>query len=281
LKPRDFAALIRVPNSALMGVAVLAGAAVAGGFGALAASPAKATLGFATAFLLTAASMVLNDLYDIDIDRVNAPHRPLPSGRVSAREARALFAALSAAGLAASLAISATCFLIALSSWVLSTAYNVRLKRTGLPGNAVVSYNVAVPLPFGAAVAGSLSLKVALFFAMVFLSCIGREVAKGIADVEGDRMAGVRTVAVTMGPRAAAAVSSIAIAAAVALSPLPYALGLAGPAYLALVLTAAAVFAYSVALLLADPSRETALRAKSAMLAAMALGLAAFLTTAA
>ena len=44
-------------------------------------------LGFVTGFAICAFSMVANDYYDIEVDRVNQPTRPLPSGAVSMREA--------------------------------------------------------------------------------------------------------------------------------------------------------------------------------------------------
>ena len=42
-------------------------------------------LGFVTGFAICAFSMVVNDYYDIEVDRVNQPTRPLPSGQVSKR----------------------------------------------------------------------------------------------------------------------------------------------------------------------------------------------------
>ena len=67
--------LLRPVNSLMMGLAVVIGELVA-----LDALPSTnvMVLGVATAFFLTASSMVINDYYDVEIDRVNAPSRPLP-----------------------------------------------------------------------------------------------------------------------------------------------------------------------------------------------------------
>ena len=43
-------------------------------------------LGFLTGFLISGSAMMSNDYFDIEVDRVNNPNRPLPSGRISIRE---------------------------------------------------------------------------------------------------------------------------------------------------------------------------------------------------
>ncbi|HSO11313.1 MAG TPA: UbiA family prenyltransferase, partial [Anaerolineales bacterium] len=44
------------------------------------------TLGFLSVFLISATSLILNDYFDLESDRINAPERPLPSGVVTKRE---------------------------------------------------------------------------------------------------------------------------------------------------------------------------------------------------
>ena len=59
----------------------------------------EAVFGFLTASLMMAGTMVANDVYDVEIDKVNSPQRPLPSGTVKTRDAVALAVALSAAAI--------------------------------------------------------------------------------------------------------------------------------------------------------------------------------------
>src|SRR5437016_9087980 len=59
----------------------------------------RLVLGFLTASLMMAGTMVLNDVYDIEIDRVNAPTRPLPSGRATLTGAYLLAGVLSIASI--------------------------------------------------------------------------------------------------------------------------------------------------------------------------------------
>jgi len=272
--------LIRPANSLMIGLAVIVGEVVAVGYGVL-ADTRLTVLGFLSGFLVCSSVMVLNDYFDIEIDRINAPDRPLASGEASPEAALALSAATGLLGVALAALLGPLNLAIAAAFWCLGAAYNWRVKRTGLPGNAIVSASVAIPFVYGAAACGEVTGAAAAFALLAFLSNMGREVAKGIADVEGDAARGVRSAAVAWGPGPAAAMASAFTLAAVAISALPPMAGIVGPYYLPPVIAADAVFVYAVARLLRDPSPASALRVKRLMLAAMALGLIAFLAGAA
>jgi 4-hydroxybenzoate polyprenyltransferase and related prenyltransferases len=238
----------------------------------------QALLAFLTAYCLNGSSMVVNDLIDLEVDRVNAPERPLPSGAVGVREAVAFAAFLGALGLASSIPLGPVPFAIALAFYSIALAYNVRLKPLGLLGNAAVSSTVAAPFLFGSAMAAGVPEAGAVTLALLAgISNLGREVVKGIADVEGDRFRGLRTVALMRGERAAAALGAFFVIAAVALSPLPYLLGVLGWAYLPVVLAADAGFVYSSISIVRDPSPRNARRVKNQYLLWMLVALLAFL----
>ncbi|GAB6148514.1 geranylgeranylglycerol-phosphate geranylgeranyltransferase [Stetteria hydrogenophila] len=268
--------MARVVNSVMVGFAVLVGAVIASG--GLPGIP-ESINAFLVGFLISASAMVVNDIFDVEIDRVNAPWRPLPSGRVSVGAAWACFAAFSAGGLALSALTGAATFAIALAGWLVGVAYSWRGKRLGFPGNVMVAFSVALPLLYGAALTGSWSWRVAVYWFMVFATVLGREVVKGIADVEGDRRAGVRTIAATLGERAAAAVAAALYLAAVAVSPAPVVLGLLRhpAAYAALVAVVDAGLVYEAFRILRRPCRGEALRHKARVLAYMLIGLVAFM----
>ena len=81
-------------------------------------------------------------------------------------------------------------------------------KRSGLPGNFLVSICVAIPFIYGSITAiGTVGLNVVLFASMAFLSNTGREITKGIVDVKGDSAEGVKTLAVRFGEKSAAVVA--------------------------------------------------------------------------
>jgi len=258
----------------MLGFAVIVGAAIAShGLPPL----WKLVLSFATGFLIGASAMVLNDVIDLEIDRVNAPWRPLPSGRLGVREALACFLGLSIAGMATAAATGLYTLLVALSAWALATLYDIWGKRTGLPGNVMVAFNVAVPLLYGEALVGSWDPAITVFWMMVFLTALAREVAKGISDIEGDRTAGIRTIAVSWGPARAAQLSALLYLSAILLSPLPPLRGwVSALPYSSIVAIVDLLLLTAALRLLNSPNRETALWHKRVVLLAMLLGLIGF-----
>ncbi len=274
-----FLSLLRPPNCLMMGMAVLVGELLSAG--RLEFLPSL--LGFLTAFLLTGASMVLNDYFDRFVDEVNRPERPLPSGLVSPGEALLLASLLSLTGLLSAWGSwwergTPYPLLVASLSLLLASYYNARGKRTGLPGNLMVSTCVAVPFLYGPLVLGEgPSPALSLFLLMAFLSNTGREILKGMADVEGDRRRGIRTLAVSRGPSGAAPFVLLFYASAVGLSPLPLLLGEVSLWYLPPVLVADAGFLLTALLSVRDPSPASSLRLKGLSLLWMLFGLLAFL----
>ncbi|HEX9863221.1 MAG TPA: geranylgeranylglycerol-phosphate geranylgeranyltransferase [Candidatus Bathyarchaeia archaeon] len=275
-KVKGFVRLMRPVNCAMMGFAVIVGAVLA--------NPQFSSVdwlnvlyGFATGFMLTAASMTINDYYDRAIDAINEPTRPIPSGAVSVKGALAFVVFLSAVGFAFAFLISFPCLVVAVISWVIVTTYVTVGKRSGLPGNFLVSACVATPFIYASiAVTGQVQLNVVLFASMAFLSNTGREITKGIVDVKGDKAEGVKTLAVRYGERAAAVAAAVFYLSAVSLTPLPWYLGIVSFWFIPLVLVTDVGFAVSSFLLLKDYSRENARRTKKLVLLWFVLGLLAF-----
>jgi 4-hydroxybenzoate polyprenyltransferase len=107
---RAYLQLLRPANVATALADVLAGFAIAG----LANRPALPWLLLATAALY-AGGIVLNDVFDRDIDRVERPERPIPSGRIPTARAAALGGGLLAVGVGAAAAVNRTALLVALA----------------------------------------------------------------------------------------------------------------------------------------------------------------------
>src|SRR5579864_5409954 len=96
--------MIRPANSILVGFAVVVGIAITSNnyreifsFTSL--------LGFLTGFFISSFSMISNDIYDYEVDRVNQPTRPLPSGKITVRQATTFSIILLLLGLVSSLAL--------------------------------------------------------------------------------------------------------------------------------------------------------------------------------
>ena len=269
-----YLALIRPPNTIMIGLAVVIGEAI--GLGKL-PGLREAVFGFLTASLMMAGTMVANDVYDIEIDRVNSPGRPLPSGKVNVREAIVLAIVLSVAAIGFSALLGLWTFLTALLALALMIYYNTRGKKTGLIGNAVVSFNVALPFFFGGLAVSKISPLLFIFSVVAFLANFGREVAKGIADVKGDSLRQVRTLAVVRGTRVAALVSAGLFVTAVLLSFLPPFLESISLLYFPPVIVADVGFLYSAYRLVGDQTPENIRAVKGHVLVWMLLGLVGFL----
>lgn len=272
-KPSGFLRIIRPLNCLMMGFAVIVGASLVSALN----FSINLLLGFVTSFTLTGASMAINDYYDREIDAINEPNRPIPSGAVSPKEALSFAAVLSLVGFAAALISSKSCLIVAVIAWMIFVTYTTKGKRTGLPGNLLVSTCVVIPFIYGGFVVENLKLSVILFAAMAFLSNTGREVAKGIVDVEGDRSQNVRTIALLFGERTAAVLSSILSVLAVSLSPLPWLWDLVSDWFLPFVILTDAGLIVSSISLLRDCSRKNARRVKNLNLLWFTTGLLAFI----
>jgi geranylgeranylglycerol-phosphate geranylgeranyltransferase len=266
--------LVRIPNCLMIGLAVLVGEAIA--LGNL-PSLGQAVFGFLTASLLLAGTMVLNDVQDAQIDKVNSPDRPIPSGKVSIREAYALSIVLSGLAIVSSATLGILTLLTALVALVLMAYYNTQGKKTGILGNAVVSFNVALPFFFGGLAVNNLRPLLFIFFLLAFLANMAREVAKGITDIAGDSAKGVRTVAVTMGSKSAARITASLFAVAVLLSFVPPLFQWVSPYYYPVVLVADIGFLFSSYRLLKDQTAKTVRAVKTQVLLWMLLGLVGFL----
>jgi geranylgeranylglycerol-phosphate geranylgeranyltransferase len=158
---------------------------------------------FAVVTLVTAAGNVINDYFDVEIDRVNRPDRPIPSGQVSLPEARAYAVTLFLAGILVCLFTNVLCVAIAVINTLVLIGYAARLKRTPLFGNITVSYLAASMFLFGGALGGMpVLLHVMPFAVMTFFAMLARELVKDAEDVEGDRASGAVTIPIRYGIRA-------------------------------------------------------------------------------
>jgi geranylgeranylglycerol-phosphate geranylgeranyltransferase len=272
-KLTGFLKLTRPLNCLMMGFAVIVGASLV--------SPLSFTinliLGFVTSFSLTAASMTINDYYDREIDAINEPNRPIPSGTISPKEALIFAAALTTVGLASSVLTNLPSLLVAVTALIISITYITKGKGTGLPGNLLVSATVVIPFIYGGLTVGQIETSTLLFVAIAFLSNTGREITKGIVDVEGDKTHNIKTIAVLYGEKTAAATAAVFMLLAVYLSPLPWLWGLLSNWFLPPLIITDTGLIVSSFLLLRDYSRKNAKRIKNLSLIWFTTGLLAFI----
>ncbi|AFV23491.1 prenyltransferase [Methanolobus psychrophilus R15] len=208
----------------------------------------ESALVFLTVFLVTGAGNAINDYYDIEIDRVNKPKRPIPSGRISTSAALYFSLALFAAGTVSAFMINVPCAIIASFNSLLLIYYAKILKRTAFLGNLAVGYLTGSTFLFGGAVffeSGGLN-SVFVLFLLATLATAAREIVKDIEDIDGDMKNGAHTLPIVIGARKAAYIAASIGLVAVLASPLPYLQSLMSTRYLFLVAIADLLFAIAV-----------------------------------
>jgi geranylgeranylglycerol-phosphate geranylgeranyltransferase len=185
--------------------------------------------------LVSSSANAWNDYLDIEIDRINQPDRPLPSGQVSPRAAKRFSFALAALSLLIAASINLPSFLIVLAANLLLYFYSLKLKSTVLLGNLTVAFISAMSAVFGGIAAGNPQPTFWLFV-IIFVAILGREVLKTMADYEGDLSESVRTISTVWGKRVARIVFYILIIATLIMMLLPYLLQVYQPIYAYLIL---------------------------------------------
>ena len=266
--------LIRPINCLMMGLAVIIGELIALK-GALSLKPF--ILGFLTAFFLTAGTMAFNDYYDLEVDLINEPKRPIPSGLIKPKEALICTFICVLIGILSSALLNLSSFIIALISLVLMVYYNSKGKKTGLLGNFIVSICVALPFIYGGYAVNNMNFTLWIFALMAFLANTGREIIKGIADVKGDKIKGIKTLAATLGSYKTSIIATLFFLSAVALSFLPAILNLISLVYIPIVAFSDIGFIYLSLSLMKNHSSEKAKAIKNKILLFMFIGLIAFI----
>jgi 4-hydroxybenzoate polyprenyltransferase len=171
------------------------------------------TIGALMAAVFNAGNNALNQIYDLEIDRINKPARPLPSGALTIRDAWMFTIATYAITLVLAWLVAPggrhECFWIVAIAVVCTYIYSVpplRTKQRGIWANITI----AVPRGVLLKVAGWTTVKTMMgtepwFIGAIFgLFLVGASTTKDFADMEGDRLGGCRTLPILYGVRTAA-----------------------------------------------------------------------------
>jgi geranylgeranylglycerol-phosphate geranylgeranyltransferase len=193
-------------------------------------------LGFTIIFLIAAFDMIENDIYDLEVDKVNAPQRPLPSGRLSVKSAYILGAICVIGSVVLSAVISWLVLGIAVFLLVVGHIYNWKGKDDGLLGNMMVSLSVGTGFITGAAIMDKTFEPLVWAFAtMGFFVNLALELVGDAMDYEGDIIRGSRSLAITKGQETALRVSLAMLFLFAMASMIPYVFGSMGIEYLMII----------------------------------------------
>jgi geranylgeranylglycerol-phosphate geranylgeranyltransferase len=185
--------------------------------------PWRLALAFLVPTLGWLAGLYAGDYYDRHLDGIAKPYRPVPSGRVGAREAFGFMIGYIGVGYILALVLSPLALLVAVLTTVFGIAYSKTFKRHAILGNLDRGLLACFTVLFAGAAVGSLEAgwSLLLLFGIFFFHDSSSNLIGALRDVEGDRAAGYRTVPVAYGiPRA------IRICGLLALSWLAFALPL-------------------------------------------------------
>lgn len=272
--------LTRGEHGLMYGAGVLIGILVAGGnFGI------TAVLGFFTAFFIQAGTFALNDYCDLETDIANHRlDRPLVRGALTKELAFGIACIATALGILSSVVLTMlhgglTLFLVALLLAALGILYDIKIKELFAVGNLYIAFTMAVPFIYGGLIAGDIGEGLLILSFIALLAGLGREVMKDIADIEGDEIRDVRSIARVYGIEEAKKVVTASSLLAVGLSVVPFFLPSTpyylNPIFIILVSGTDIIFAHTINELWKQHVNYEQLRKET--LIAIAIGLLAFI----
>ena len=217
--PKAFLSIMRPQNCIIGGLTVIAGIAIASKVDTGTVDPTALMLNFlfafVTYFFVAAGGNVVNDIFDIEIDKINRPHRALPSGRMSIKQAWIYVGILSIIGVIFAWLNGPIGTAVVIVFIIVGYAYAAKVKQLGIAGNFMVAFSFAFGVIYGSLVYGETVANIIfpiptwLFFITAFMILQARETIKGAEDVEGDALRDVRTIARVYGYKVAAGVAAV------------------------------------------------------------------------
>lgn len=262
------------PANVLIGmISIAVGALAAGSF-----SPWNhILLASLSGAMITAAANAINDYFDIAIDRINKPHRPLPSGRLSANAAKYFAVTLFFLGIFLALFIRFQAVFIACTAAVLLYLYSFRCKRMVLVGNGIVSFISGLAFIYGGVAVNRIAMAT-IPAGFAFFYHFGREVLKDIEDLEGDQLENARTFPVRFGLNPSRWLITAIFLLLIFLTLLPYSYHIFGKLYLIVVGLGVDLFlVFVIYSLWKDPSRTNLHRLSEWLRWDMVIGILAII----
>lgn len=240
-------------------------------------------LAMITVFFETAAGNVINDYFDYNIDLINKPERPIPSGRISLKNGRNYGYFLFLAGTVCGFLISYLTnnwipFGIVLIADVILYLYAYKLKATPLIGNLAVGFMTGFGFVFGGFCINNPSIVSTSIFLgfFAFVMTTAREIIKDIEDIEGDKSDGAKTLPIMIGPKIPALIATVLIIVDCALCPLLYFYHIFGILYLVIIAIAVLLFLYSAFIIIKSQDEKTAAKASKYLKIGMLIAFVAF-----
>lgn len=195
----------------------------------------KSFVGSLAGAIVSGAGMVINDYFDLEIDRINRPERPIPSGKISPSAALWYYGIINLIAIVMLFFTNLSALIIALVSIVVIFLYSYILKKKGLIGNFVVGFMTGLAFIFGGVIGGNIK---PLIFPFLFALMINfsREILKDVEDIEGDKTKNLKTFPIVYGEKLALKVVAIFILLTIVLTFIPYFVGIYNIYYFLIIL---------------------------------------------
>ncbi len=248
---KAYVQLLRPLNCVMVAIAVFIGALIAKGLEVVEVHYSDVGLACIAAFLFTGAGNSLNDYFDRDIDKINHPSRPIPSRKIKPENAVMLALVFFLVSLVLAIFINLIAFIVVIANLAVMLSYEIFFKAKGAAGNLTISWLTGTTFLFGGASVMAME-KTLILAVLAFLATLGREIAKDIEDIKGDK--GRFTLPMEFGTKNAGIMASSAIAFSVLISPIPPISGVfsgeGSMYYIPIIILADAIFIYCIFLLL-------------------------------
>lgn len=223
------------------------------------ASSERLLIAALSAILLGAGGSSIYDVFNSEIDGINHPNRPVPSGLISVRAARWVWVVTTVSGMILGLLVSPLHFIIALFTAGLFYVHGSVGRRILLLQNLIIAFAV----PFVSVVYGGLAARasepVAIASVFVFLMLLSIGIVYDLGRITEHAVAGFRTLPVRFGAAASSLIVSLILLFIIVLSPLPFLFLGYGGLYLLVILIADGLLLVAIKLLqTSDVTKNTA-----------------------
>lgn len=235
----------------------------------------KSFLGSFAGALISGAGMVINDYFDVEIDKINRPQRPLPSGKISLKAALIYYILLNLFALILASFTNFFAFLITVISVGVIYYYSYSLKHKGIIGNFVVGFMTGLAFIYGGAI-GENVVPLIFPFIIALLINFAREILKDIEDIEGDKAKNLQTFPIVYGEKRAIVFFVFLIILTIITTFIPYLIGLYNLYYFLIVLFAVDfVLVYVIKKVLSNPTKNDLRKLSDLIKYEMIIGLIA------
>ena len=231
---------------------------------------------FAMAFACSAGN-IINDIYDLEIDKINKPERMLPLQLLSKTNAKLLYFIFFTAALILGGLNGISSFFFILFIELIIFLYSYTLKQIVLIGNLTVAVLTASALIFGALIAGNLTAGVIPSIFALLVNFI-RELIKDMEDIEGDSFHSIKTFPIKYGIINTSRLIYGLIIIVIIISILPFYLNIYKVEYFIIIMVIVnPIFVYIIKLLQKSKDQKSFNKASSLIKLNMVFGLIAIL----